>query len=378
VNSNGAGVTINVEAAGLSAEDEVSKDLAVAAYARLRGDTKGVGMALDTLIAHQPAILEAQVEKADLLADGGDYAEALALYQQALATFQAANPKAAEPLTLFTRKIDAVSAKIAGAGSVTSVAPGSTDPVFVPDSIVDAYGSRLANTTLLASGSLSTALGGTTVTITDSKGTSVLAPLFYVSPAQVNYAAPGISRARPGDGDGEVRRWLNAQRSGDHCRCAASRFHVQHGRSGGRQHCAGHGLRAGCGEHLCRGRSGQRRGCARGRFERPGLRGLLRHRNSPRAREPGDGFHRRRQCAGSLFRHARFLHRTRSGERAAAGVAGGPRGCAGHPQRSGKDCQSGADDIQVGAWFNATRQGGSSRADHLPKGCNWKPRSRSQ
>ena len=210
VNSNGAGVTINVEAAGLSAEDEASKYLAFAAYARLRGDTKGVGSALDTLIAHQPAILEAQVEKADLLADGGDYAEALALYQQALATFQAANPKAAEPLTLFTRKIDAVSAKIAGAGSVTSVAPGSTDPVFVPDSIVDAYGSGLANTTLLASGSLSTALGGTTVTITDSKGTSVLAPLFYVSPAQVNYAAPaslalGQATVTVKSGDGSTR-----------------------------------------------------------------------------------------------------------------------------------------------------------------------------
>jgi hypothetical protein len=188
----------------------VSKYLAFAAYARLRGDTKGVGLALDTLIAHQPAILEAQVEKADLLADGGDYAEALALYQQALATFQAANPKAAEPLTLFTRKIDAVSAKIAGAGSVTSVAPGSTDPVFAPDSIVDAYGSGLANTTLLASGSLSTALGGTTVTITDSKGTSVLAPLFYVSPAQVNYAAPaslalGQATVTVKSGDGSTR-----------------------------------------------------------------------------------------------------------------------------------------------------------------------------
>ena len=97
---------------------------------------------------------------------------------------------AAEPLTLFTRKMDAVSAQMSSLGSVTSVTPGSTDPVFAPDSIVDAYGSGLANTTVSASGSLSTALGGTTVTITDSKGTSVLAPLFYVSPAQVNYAAP--------------------------------------------------------------------------------------------------------------------------------------------------------------------------------------------
>ena len=210
VSSNGAAVTFNVEAAGLSAEDEASKYLAFAAYARLRGDTQGVGAALDTLIAHQPTILEAQVEKADLLAAGGDYAGALALYQQALAKFQAANPTAAEPLTLFTRKIDAVSATIASAGTVTSVAPGSTDRVFAPDSIVDAYGTGLANTTVSASGSLSTALGGTTVTITDSKGTAVPASLFYVSPAQVNYAAPaslalGQATVTVKSGDGSTR-----------------------------------------------------------------------------------------------------------------------------------------------------------------------------
>jgi hypothetical protein len=71
-------ITLNVEAAPLSAEDEASKYLAFAAYARLRGDTQAVGSALDTLIAHQPAMLEAQVEKADLLAAGGDYAGARA------------------------------------------------------------------------------------------------------------------------------------------------------------------------------------------------------------------------------------------------------------------------------------------------------------
>lgn len=218
VNSNGAAVTLNAEAAPLSAEDEASKYLAFAAYARLRGDTQGVGSALDTLIAHQPAILEAQVEKGDLLAAGGDYAGALALYQQALAKFLAANPKAAEPLTLFSRKMDAVSWALASqqqgtAGLVTSVAPGSTDLVFAPDSIVNAYGSGLANSTASASGSLSTALGGTTVTITDSKGAATLAPLFYVSPAQVNYAAPASLALGPAtvtvkSGDGSTRSGL--------------------------------------------------------------------------------------------------------------------------------------------------------------------------
>jgi uncharacterized protein (TIGR03437 family) len=190
INSNGAAVTLNVEPGSLPAEDEASKYLAFAAYARLRGDTQGVGSALDTLIAHQPAILEAVVEKGDLLAAGGDYAGALALYQQATAKFVAANPTAAEPLTLFTVKMDAMTAKIASQTVVTNVAPGSTELVFAPDSIVSAYGSGLANSTASASGSLLTTLGGTTVTITDSKGVSTLAPLFYVSPAQVNYAAP--------------------------------------------------------------------------------------------------------------------------------------------------------------------------------------------
>jgi len=190
IGSNTAAVTLNVEPGSLLAEDEASKYLAFAAYARLRGDTQGVGAALDTLIAHQPAILEAVVEKGDLLAAVGDYAGALALYQQATAKFVAANPMAAEPLTLFTLKMDAMTAKIASQNVVTNVAPGSTELVFAPDSIVSAYGSGLANSTASASGSLLTTLGGTTVTITDSKGVSTLAPLFYVSPAQVNYAAP--------------------------------------------------------------------------------------------------------------------------------------------------------------------------------------------
>src|ERR1035441_10927830 len=54
--------------------------------------------------------------KGRFVGPGGDYAGALALYQQALAGFQAANPMAAEPLTLFTRQMDAVSAQISCGG----------------------------------------------------------------------------------------------------------------------------------------------------------------------------------------------------------------------------------------------------------------------
>lgn len=59
-------------------------------------------------------------------------------------------------------------------------------------SIVAAYGSNLAAQTAQATGtgSLPVLLGGASVSITDSAGTSFSAPLYYVSPAQVNYLIP--------------------------------------------------------------------------------------------------------------------------------------------------------------------------------------------
>ena len=246
------------------------------------------------------------------MAAGGDYAGALALYQQALAGFQAANPMAAEPLTLFTRKMDAVSAQMSSLGSVTSVTPGSTDPVFAPDSIVDAYGSGLANTTVSASGSLSTALGGTTVTITDSKGTSVLAPLFYVSPAQVNYAAPaslalGQATVTVKSGDSSTRNGtgtivdvqpgvftFNAAGlvAGSIVRATDTRQVLQnvYAVDGAGNVVAAPVAVSKDQVYMVFYATGIRRALA----------------------EPGDGFHRWCQRAGGLFRHARFLHRTRS------------------------------------------------------------------
>lgn len=191
VASTGAAVTLQAEPLSLAAEDEASKYLAFAAYARLRGDTQGVGSALDTLMAHQPSILQAYVEKGDLLSSTGDFAGARALYQQALDQFLAANPNVQEPLTLFTRKIDAASTRLAAADNgVTAVAPNCISTVFAADSIVNAYGTSFAIASGVASGSPPTTLGGTTVTITDSAGVSVPAPLFYVSAAQVNFLAP--------------------------------------------------------------------------------------------------------------------------------------------------------------------------------------------
>ena len=60
-----------------------------------------------------------------------------------------------------------------------------------PEAIATVFGTGLATTQVAApSTPLPTTLGGTTVTITDSKGIERLAPLFFVSNKQVNYQVP--------------------------------------------------------------------------------------------------------------------------------------------------------------------------------------------
>lgn len=59
------------------------------------------------------------------------------------------------------------------------------------ESIIAAFGRNLATTTLSATTiPLPTALGGTTVKVKDSAGVERLAPLFYISPTQVNFQIP--------------------------------------------------------------------------------------------------------------------------------------------------------------------------------------------
>jgi len=74
-----------------------------------------------------------------------------------------------------------------------SAASGEKGPV-APGSLVTGYalfGAQLATTTLAASSATwPTALGGTTVTVKDSSGTSRQAPISYVSPSQVNFQVP--------------------------------------------------------------------------------------------------------------------------------------------------------------------------------------------
>jgi len=79
---------------------------------------------------------------------------------------------------------------------------------LAPESIVSALGFDLATAPLgNSSATAPTTLGGTIVTVTDSTGASRQAPLFYVSPGQVNYeipagTAPGVATVTVQSGDG--------------------------------------------------------------------------------------------------------------------------------------------------------------------------------
>ncbi len=66
-----------------------------------------------------------------------------------------------------------------------------TSTTVSPESIASLYGSNLATATGSAtSASLPQTLDGATVTVTDSAGTARPAPLFYVSPTQINFEIP--------------------------------------------------------------------------------------------------------------------------------------------------------------------------------------------
>lgn len=95
--------------------------------------------------------------------------------------------------------------------SVSSISAASfSGTELAADSIVAAFGSELATQTLAAPGlPLPTTLAGTTVRVRDSAGMERLAPLFFVSPGQVNYlmptgAAPGAATVTITSGNGKL------------------------------------------------------------------------------------------------------------------------------------------------------------------------------
>lgn len=73
----------------------------------------------------------------------------------------------------------------------TALAAGYQVEPFAPEAIVAAFGTNLsAGTAEAAAVPLPTVLDGTTVTVKDSGGVARPAPLFYVSPGQINYEIP--------------------------------------------------------------------------------------------------------------------------------------------------------------------------------------------
>jgi uncharacterized protein (TIGR03437 family) len=108
--------------------------------------------------------------------------------------------------------LDVFIAKISdGAGNATSVSAASfSGPTLARESIVGAFGAALATTTAATVAvPLPTELAGTTVKIRDMTGAERLAPLFFVSPNQVNYQIPpetasGSAAVTIVSGDGRV------------------------------------------------------------------------------------------------------------------------------------------------------------------------------
>ena len=78
------------------------------------------------------------------------------------------------------------------ASVVTTVSAASyANAALAPEAIVSGFGLKLAASTIVAQSlPLPTQLGGTSISIRDNAGVERLAPLFYVSPTQVNYLLP--------------------------------------------------------------------------------------------------------------------------------------------------------------------------------------------
>jgi len=80
--------------------------------------------------------------------------------------------------------------------ATVSAASFSQTAGLAPEEIVAGFGTGLASSVAVASGlPLPTSLGGTTVKVRDNLNVERLAPLFFVSPDQVNYQIPGGTAA---------------------------------------------------------------------------------------------------------------------------------------------------------------------------------------
>lgn len=91
--------------------------------------------------------------------------------------------------------VDATAA-LAGPRTVSAASYGYSS--IAPRAMVAAFGTDLSDTTQVATTlPLPTTLGGTTVQVQDARGQTRPAPLFFVSPTQINYQIPGGTAAGP-------------------------------------------------------------------------------------------------------------------------------------------------------------------------------------
>ncbi len=101
------------------------------------------------------------------------------------------------PSTDLNKTLKAVASKAAPAGAVTAVSAASfVGPALAPQSIASAFGSDLATGALGATSTpLPLSLLGTALKVKDSAGVERSAPLFFVSPSQVNFLVPSGAAA---------------------------------------------------------------------------------------------------------------------------------------------------------------------------------------
>ncbi|MEP7273240.1 MAG: hypothetical protein ABI882_17200 [Acidobacteriota bacterium] len=94
--------------------------------------------------------------------------------------------------TIFHSSTELFDPGLPQAGTLASVsAAGFSSIGLASEAIAASFGTALATATIAAATlPLPTSLGGTTVKVKDSAGTERVAPLFFVSPTQVNYQIP--------------------------------------------------------------------------------------------------------------------------------------------------------------------------------------------
>jgi uncharacterized protein (TIGR03437 family) len=113
---------------------------------------------------------------------------ALLIYSQLI--FYSQPIFAASPGSLRDRAKPYLDRALDSGQSFVVVSSASGTPVVASDSDATALGPNLASQTASGTAPYPTTLGGVTVNLLDTAGTVYMAPLFYVSPTQINFLVP--------------------------------------------------------------------------------------------------------------------------------------------------------------------------------------------